>query len=88
MVFVVWLVLANQSALFQSRTVTLILNLLMTEQFYDRYKKASPGGAAIAQWIRVPSTSTTLFIYSICVNLSCEKKENKQKEARFGPFFK
>ena len=51
MVFVVWLVLANQSALFQSRTVTLILNL--TEQYYDRYKRQVLGDAAKAQWIRI-----------------------------------
>ena len=63
----------------------------------------SPLGAAIAQWIRLhpsilmPTGSTpkhaihAFIIYSqICVIfvLNCEKNENKQKEAGFGPFLK
>ena len=39
--------------------------------------------------IRVPSTPSTLFSFIVFVQyLSCEKNENKQKEAGFGPFKK
>ena len=38
--------------------------------------------------VRVPSAPATLFSFIIFViYLSCEKNENKQKEAGFGPFF-
>ena len=59
------------------------------------------GGAAIAQWIhlRLPSCHSrfetqanhlsSYLIYSqIYLSLYCEKYENKQKEAGFGPFKK
>ena len=56
-------------------------------------------GAAIAQWIhlRLPSCHPGFesqarhlhfFISEIVLYLSLEKKENKQKEAEFGPFKK
>ena len=67
------------------------------------YLNKSIWGAAIAQWIRLrlPSCHPGFesqahhlgfyFIYSqICLYLSlyCEKNDNKQKVAGFGPFFK
>ena len=39
--------------------------------------------------VRVPSTPSTLFSFIVFVlYLSCEKNENKQKGAGFGPFKK
>ena len=39
--------------------------------------------------VRIPSTSSMLsIIVKFVLYLSCEKNENKQKEAGFGPFFK
>ena len=39
--------------------------------------------------VRVPSTPSTFFSFIVLViYLSCEKNENKQKEAGFGPFIK
>ena len=40
--------------------------------------------------VRVPSMSSMLssFIIKIVLYWSCEKNENKQKEAGFGPFLK
>ena len=57
------------------------------------------GGAAIAQWIRLSyhpanqgsSPKLTIYVFSFIVlvlYLSREKNENKQNEARFGPFKK
>ena len=56
------------------------------------------GGTAIAQWIRLhlPSCCPGFesqahhlrFYNKFVLHLSREKNENKQKEARFGPFFK
>ena len=54
-------------------------------------------GAAIAQWncLRIPScrpgfeSQAAIFAFSFIVfvlYLSCEKSQNKQKEAGFGPF--
>ena len=36
--------------------------------------------------VRIPSTPSMLLSF-IVVYLLCEKNENKQKEAGFGPFF-
>ena len=39
--------------------------------------------------VQVPSTPSMLLSFIVFVlYLSCEKNENKQKEAGFGPFFK
>ena len=39
--------------------------------------------------VRVPSTPSTLLSFIVFVlYLSCEKNENKQNEAEFGPFKK
>ena len=38
-------------------------------------------------WVQVPSTPSMLLLFIVIVlYLSCEKNENKQKEAGFGPF--
>ena len=64
-----------------------------TEEFHIKWMHKVREGAAIAQVdlsvptilpsrVRVPSTPSTLFSFIVFViYLSCEKKENKQKEA-------
>ena len=44
----------------------------------------------LAARIRVPSPPSTLLSFTVkfVLHLSCEKNENKQKEAVFGPFLK
>ena len=43
----------------------------------------------LLQRVQAPSTPSTLLSFIVFVlYLSCEKYENKQKEAGFGPFFK
>ena len=40
----------------------------------------------LPQWVRVPSTPSTLLSFIVFVlYLQCEKNENKQKEGEFGP---
>ena len=67
----------------------------LLQQSYARIRFVR-SGVAIAQWptilpprVWVPSTPSTLLSFTVFVlYLSCEKNENKQKEAGFGPFFK
>ena len=43
----------------------------------------------LPQWVRVPSTPSTLLSFIVFVlYLQCEKNENKQKEGEFGPLKK
>ena len=45
--------------------------------------------AILPSWVQVPNTPSMLLSFKVFVlYLSCEKKENKHKEAGFGPFKK
>ena len=48
----------------------------------------SPAPTIMPPRVRVPSTPSMLLSFIVfVVYLSCEKNENKQKEAGYGPFF-
>ena len=54
--------------------------------YYSSVDSSTP--TILPPWVRIPCTPSTLLssIVKFVLYLSCEKNENKQKEAGLGPF--